>query len=193
MVKKWGAVALVGAIDSVILCWLWGAWHHWQSPLMVGQQLLIVITVAFGLSFVAPFLLAQSFQWQPHQVMWHWLLGWLGYGILLLVVPGWFKPAQAIEIGNGFLCSFFGILCVDAPRNRTLGIRVSWTYASEMVWQRTNRLGGWLLYASGLIGIGLSAWKPVAGPVLVFIPVILSGGIALGYAYWLSHQSHLFN
>jgi len=190
MVKKWGPAVLLGALDALILMWLWGAWGHFQAPFRLGQQLLIVITSAFLLSVLAPFLLVKNFHWQPSRVIWHWMLGWLGYGAALMVVPSWFVSALANEIGIGFMLSFFGILCVDAPRNGVLGIRVSWTYASEVVWRKTNQVGGWLLYVGGLVGIGISAWKPAIGMTLIVIPAMIAGVISVVYAYWLSRRPH---
>lgn len=189
MLKQWGPAFSVGVINSLILIWLWGVWRRWSVPVQLNQQLLMVITAAYLLSLVAPFLLSKNFHWQPSKVIWHWMLGWLGYGIALTAAPSWFTLVQPNEIGLGFVFSFVGILCVDAPRNRAVGIRVSWTYASEAVWHQTNRLGGWLLYGSGLVGIGLSAWQPAVGMVLVIMPGLISCGIALVYAYWLSRRT----
>lgn len=52
-----------------------------------------------------------------------------------------------IVIGN-----FMGKL----RRNFWMGIRTPWTLSSEVVWERTHRLGGWLFVAVGLIGIPCS-------------------------------------
>ncbi|HEX4715976.1 MAG TPA: SdpI family protein [Ktedonobacteraceae bacterium] len=71
-----------------------------------------------------------------------------------------------IVIGN-----FMGKL----RRNFWMGIRTPWTLTSEVVWERTHRLGGWLFVAVGLIGIpcsfvpALRIWAIVALTVLVAI------------------------
>ena len=60
-------------------------------------------------------------------------------------------------------------------RNFWMGIRTPWTLTSEVVWERTHRLGGWLFVAVGLIGIpcsfvpALRIWAIVALTVLVAI------------------------
>jgi uncharacterized membrane protein len=57
-----------------------------------------------------------------------------------------------IYIGN-----FMGKL----RRNRWAGIRTPWTLASDSVWERTHRLGGWLFVAAGLVGIVTSFIPPL--------------------------------
>ena len=57
-----------------------------------------------------------------------------------------------IYIGN-----FLGKL----RRNYWAGIRTPWTLASDVVWERTHRLGGWLFVAAGLVGVFTSFIPPL--------------------------------
>ncbi len=65
-------------------------------------------------------------------------------------------------------------------RNFWIGIRTPWTLADQGVWERTHRLGAWLLVLAGLLGLvavlaGLSLILPLVGLVLAgFVPVIYS-------------------
>ena len=73
-----------------------------------------------------------------------------------------------IYIGN-----FLGKL----RRNFWSGIKTPWTLASDTVWERTHRLGGWLFVAAGLVGVLTSFIAPlriwgVVGSVLL-VSVIL--------------------
>jgi uncharacterized membrane protein len=61
-----------------------------------------------------------------------------------------------------FLGNYMGKL----RRNFWAGFRTPWTLASETVWERTHRLGGWLMVLGGLVGV-----------VLSFIPALRLGGI----------------
>ncbi len=60
-------------------------------------------------------------------------------------------------------------------RNFWAGIRTPWTLASETVWERTHRLGGWLFVAAGLLGLvtsfvpALHFWGSVGTLLLVVI------------------------
>lgn len=191
MLKRAVPTLIMDTFSSLILLWLWGVFGKSWLPVRIDWQLLLVITMTFVISLVAPFLLAENFHWQPLQVLSHWSLGWMGYGLLLLGMPGLFQPERATEIGIGFLFSFFGILCVDAPRNRVLGIRGVWTYASAEIWHKTNRLAGWLLYGVGLVGLIASGLVENTGVLLIIVPGVLVCAIALGYAYLLSRPHGL--
>jgi uncharacterized membrane protein len=71
----------------------------------------------------------------------------LGMQIDLLLVVNLALCVLFIVIGN-----FLG----KVRRNFWLGIRTPWTLTSELVWERTHRVGGWLFVACGLIDIPLS-------------------------------------
>lgn len=78
-----------------------------------------------------------------------------------------------IVIGN-----FMGKL----RRNFWMGIRTPWTLASELSWERTHRIGGWLFVAVGLIGIPCS-FVPVLR-FWVIVPLIILVSVFLtGYSY----------
>jgi hypothetical protein len=64
-------------------------------------------------------------------------------------------------------------------RNFFLGIRTPWTLASDEVWRRTHRLGGWTMVGAGvaLVVMGLFGASELALLVIVaaaaLIPVVL--------------------
>jgi uncharacterized membrane protein len=67
-----------------------------------------------------------------------------------------------ISIGLGILIIAIGNALGKTTSNPTIGIRTPWTLASEEVWFRTHRFGGWLfvlaglaMMISGLLGDGL--------------------------------------
>lgn len=51
-----------------------------------------------------------------------------------------------------FMGNYFG----KFRRNFWAGIRTPWTLASDPVWERTHRIGGWLFVAMGLLGLLMS-------------------------------------
>jgi uncharacterized membrane protein len=62
-------------------------------------------------------------------------------------------------------------------RNFWLGIRTPWTLISDRSWERTHRLGGWLLFTMGIIGLPLALfpllWFPIMGILLIGIVLLL--------------------
>lgn len=51
----------------------------------------------------------------------------------------------------GLLFIFLGNILPKVPKNFFIGIRTPWTIASEDVWNRTHRLGGWCFVLAGLL------------------------------------------
>jgi uncharacterized membrane protein len=66
-------------------------------------------------------------------------------------------------------------------QNWTFGVRVSWTLSDEVVWRKTNRLGGYLFVLAGAITI-VCAFLPGPWAFGVMISAIL-GILVITYAY----------
>lgn len=98
----------------------------------------------------------------------------LGYAI---AITAWFS------ILFGLFFVGIGYVIFDVPRNYVVGIRTPWTLASDAVWQRTHRVGGWLFGACGAIAI-LGSFSLYAF-WFVLVPIITSGIFLLGYSYFL--------
>lgn len=92
----------------------------------------------------------------------------LGRSVDIVLVMDLLVSLLFIFIGN-----FLGKL----QRNFWAGIRTPWTLASEVVWERTHRLGGWLFVGAGVLGIimafipGLRIWGVVG--LILLVSVIL--------------------
>ena len=84
----------------------------------------------------------------------------------------------AVSVLLMFLGNFMGKL----RRNFWAGIRTPWTITSDVVWERTHRLGGWLFVLVGLIGI-VSAFIPPLRFWGLFVPLILVVIILYAYSY----------
>ncbi len=61
---------------------------------------------------------------------------------------------------------FIGNYLGKLQRNFWAGIRTPWTLSSDIVWERTHRLGGWLFVGAGVLGI-----------ITTFIPPLRTWGI----------------
>jgi uncharacterized membrane protein len=66
-------------------------------------------------------------------------------------------------------------------RNFFIGIRTPWTIASEEVWLRTHRLGGWLFVLAGLV-VFVSAFLG-AGWIPAFAAITAAALISVVYSY----------
>ncbi len=63
-----------------------------------------------------------------------------------------FVMSLSISVLFIFLGNYMGKL----RRNFWAGIRTPWTLTSDVVWERTHRLGGWLFVLTGLLGVIMS-------------------------------------
>jgi len=59
----------------------------------------------------------------------------------------------------GALLIGLGNVLPKLPRNGLIGIRTPWTLADPTVWERTHRLGGYLLTAAGVMGVASMVTK----------------------------------
>ncbi len=90
---------------------------------------------------------------------------------------------RAIQAAVGLLFVVLGNFMGKITRNFFVGIRTPWTLASDEVWLRTHRLGGWLfvlagvaLLVSGLLG---------GGVVPLLAAVAVAAGVPVVYSYVL--------
>lgn len=96
----------------------------------------------------------------------------------------------ALNLAISVLFIVIGNFMGKLRRNFWMGIRTPWTLASEVSWERTHRLGGWLFVAVGLIGIpcsfvpALRFWVVV--PLIVLVSVFLT---IYSYVYYRQHAT----
>ncbi len=85
---------------------------------------------------------------------------------------------RIIMLGTSLMFIVLGHYMGRVKQNWTMGVRLSWTLADEVVWGKTNRLGGRLFMAAGFIGI-VGAFLPapwhvlaIVVPALAMLPVL---------------------
>ena len=91
-----------------------------------------------------------------------------------------FDMTVIVTSGTGLLLIVIGNQLGKVRKNFFIGIRTPWTLASDEVWARTHRLGGWMMVVAGLImcvgaiaGLALE-YLIFAVVALVMIPVVYS-------------------
>ena len=93
----------------------------------------------------------------------------------------------AVSVLFIFLGNYLGKL----RRNFWAGIRTPWTISSDIVWERTHRLGGWLFVLVGFIGLITSFFPPLR-LVGLFVPLIAVVIILTVYSY-IAYQRYTVN
>lgn len=88
-----------------------------------------------------------------------------------------------IPVFVGGLFMFIGNYMPKTTRNRTMGIKISWTLGNDENWNKTHRLGGKIYFWGGLTVL-LSALLPIKASVAVLIAMIVVSIVApLVYSY----------
>lgn len=93
-----------------------------------------------------------------------------------------FDPGLVILPGVGVLFIILGNYMGKLRKNFFIGIRTPWTLASDEVWAKTHRLGGWCFVLAGLLLLiaGLARWPSmqvvlgIAIGVGALLPVVYS-------------------
>jgi uncharacterized membrane protein len=90
----------------------------------------------------------------------------------------------SIALSPAFAIIFYysGVLMEKSKRNWFIGFRTPWTMSSDRVWDKTNKLGGKLFKACGVIAL-LGVLFPVYAILFAIIPVIVSGIYTFVYSY----------
>ena len=114
-------------------------------------------------------------------------------GIVLIesLRPGSVRIGRTICLFLGVLFAVIGNMMPKFRQNYFCGIKTPWTYADEVVWTRTHRLAGRLMFAAGLLGI-VSAFLPgdVLMAIVFFVPLIISVVVPVLMSYIWYRQRH---
>lgn len=114
-------------------------------------------------------------------------------GIQLAIMLQVFGKFEAPRYAMLILASLFMVMgnwMGKIRRNKIVGIRTPWTLASDVVWERTHRVGGPLLVAMGLI-TGLSTiltHRPIVPLSIMFAGTTAILIWSFAYSWWQYHQ-----
>ena len=103
-------------------------------------------------------------------------------GIILVETfrPGTLRVGKVVMVLLSLLFLGMGSVMGKVKPNWFMGIRTPWALSDPDVWNKTQRLGGWVFFLSGGLLIPLTLLAPPTVTFGVFF-VILFGGIALTY------------
>ena len=94
-----------------------------------------------------------------------------------------FNMGRLVIPALGILFYYVGILIENAKRNWFIGIRTPWTLSSEVVWDKTHKIGGKLFKLAGVVAF-LGVAFPRHAIFFVIIPVISVAIYTLIYSYF---------
>lgn len=110
------------------------------------------------------------------------------HGVLLASALGYDVPvARLVPLGVGLLLVLLGNVLPRTRSNWMFGIRTPWTLSNERVWERTHRVGGYLMLAAGLLVIAAALLAPgsLGFPViLVAVMGAAIGSVLYSYIAW---------
>lgn len=94
-----------------------------------------------------------------------------------------FQMGQMLIPALAVLFFYIGILLKQAKRNWFIGIRTPWTLSSDIVWQKTHKLGSKLFKITGIIVL-FGMFFPKYFIWFILIPTIAAVLYALIYSYF---------
>jgi len=94
-----------------------------------------------------------------------------------------FNFTVAIVPAVAVLWFFMGTFLKNVKRNWFMGIRTPWTLSSDIVWEKTHKLGGKLFQVSAVISLLGLFFGEGALIFFIVVPAILSAIIAVVYSY----------
>jgi uncharacterized membrane protein len=109
---------------------------------------------------------------------------------LMAAFDNGFAVSKVILVSVGLLFAVIGNYMTTVKQNWTFGVRVSWTLADDVVWRKTNRLGGRLFVAVGVVTV-LAAFLPAPVSLAVLmVSIVAMLVITYVYAYLLFRSRH---
>jgi uncharacterized membrane protein len=75
-------------------------------------------------------------------------------------------------------------------RNFFIGIRTPWTLASDEVWARTHRVGGWLFVMAGVVIMSSAGSHPTLLPIVLLVPICSAAVLSVAYSYFVYRKLH---
>ena len=134
------------------------------------------------------------------------LVGITSNGVLILFNAMWvlfmWKAVDPENLGSGLdelttklimvllTASFIplGNMMPKAQRNRMCGLRTKWSMANDHCWQQSQRIGGYIIVVTGILGVILTAVLPAQWGGYALLALILAMAIA---CTWASYRIYM--
>lgn len=174
-----------------------GQVNGYMSPLGAMLTPLIVIAVLAVLTLLLPAISPRGFAITPFGSIFALIMlavqAFVLVTALAVLLNAAGHPVQMPLIsmlGIGALLMVVGNYLGKLRKNFFIGIRTPWTLASDAVWERTHRIGGWLFMLAGAVGIALAL---AGGSLVVLVAIVLGVALVLtiySYVAYRRLESH---
>ena len=77
-----------------------------------------------------------------------------------------------------------GNIMPKAQRNSAFGLRTKWSTANDHCWQQSQRIGGYIMVGTGIVGVILTAILPAQWGGIALLALIIAMTIACTWASW---------
>lgn len=118
---------------------------------------------------------------------WIWMFVFFAYifGLSMLWNIGYrFNFTKAIVPAMSVLFYVIGAVLEKSKRNYFMGIRTPWTLSSDVVWDKTHKLGGKLFKIAGLVSLLGMFTHGLYTILVIIIPVVLVSVATMIYSYF---------
>lgn len=109
--------------------------------------------------------------------------------LILGVSIGWPIPInRVVPLGVGLLFVVIGNALPRARPNWFFGIRTPWTLSNDRVWERTHRVGGYVMIAAGIVTMASAALTPFWSFWVLMAAALMMAITTIGYSYIVWRQ-----
>lgn len=112
--------------------------------------------------------------------------------VIVLTALGYPIPiSPVIIVSVGLLLGAVGIAMAagKTARNTCVGIRTPWALKNDQVWEKTNKLGGALMAATGILTACSALINTFAAIALLLLGTFVLLGVTYGCSYMWAQQS----
>jgi uncharacterized membrane protein len=189
------AVAYPRLPETVPSHWnLHGQVNGWTSRGRAAFLIPVLLLVLWGVLRALPAIDPRRANYAKFQPTYDLMIGavltfvaLIHFVVLALALGAPISVNRVIPIALGVVLIAIGNQLPRARSNWWFGIRTPWTLSNERVWERTHRVGGYLMTAAGVATIIGGLVSDFVGPIIVVCLV----GSALGsvfYSYYAWRQ-----
>lgn len=105
------------------------------------------------------------------------------HAVVLATTLGASLPVAPLVVsGVGVLFAVIGNYLPKLRSNWVAGIRTPWTLSSDVVWERTHRVGGYTFVAAGVV-MAVAAWLLPAAAIPVLVVAVALGVTLFSFVY----------
>ena len=126
---------------------------------------------------------------------WSFIVLFMGYMLYMeLIIVVWnlgstYNMFQALSPATGVLFISIGFIIGKSKRNWFMGIRTPWTLSSDIVWNKTHRVGKWVFIISGAIGALGFFLEGYLALLLLLAPIMVGSIFLVVYSYFEYRKS----